>query len=92
MLGEPQYKTFTEAACLVCGKKSTGRTYMAAVLRVEHEDPRGRIRLRSVFGRHLRAGRAGPCSPRWRAALSGPGMRLFILLPAPPSKLASPFF
>ena len=29
MLGEPQYQSFSEAACLVCGKKSTGRTYMA---------------------------------------------------------------
>jgi len=29
MLGEPQYQTFPEAACAVCGKKSTGRTYMA---------------------------------------------------------------
>jgi prolyl-tRNA synthetase len=29
MLGEPQYQTFAEAACAVCGKKSTGRTYMA---------------------------------------------------------------
>jgi prolyl-tRNA synthetase len=29
MLGEPQYLNFPEAACAVCGKKSTGRTYMA---------------------------------------------------------------
>ncbi len=29
MLGEPQYQNFSEAACAVCGKKSTGRTYMA---------------------------------------------------------------
>jgi prolyl-tRNA synthetase len=29
MLGEPQYQSFSEAACLVCGKKSTRRTYMA---------------------------------------------------------------
>ena len=29
MLGAPQYQTFPEAACAVCGKKSTGRTYMA---------------------------------------------------------------
>jgi prolyl-tRNA synthetase len=29
MLGEPQYQSFSEAECLVCGKKSTGRTYMA---------------------------------------------------------------
>jgi prolyl-tRNA synthetase len=29
MLGEPQYVTFPEAACAVCGKKSAGRTYMA---------------------------------------------------------------
>jgi prolyl-tRNA synthetase len=29
MLGEPQYQSFPEAACAVCGKKSTGRTYMA---------------------------------------------------------------
>ena len=29
MLGEPQYQSFSEAACLVCGKESTGRTYMA---------------------------------------------------------------
>jgi len=29
MLGEPQYVTFPEAACAVCGKKSVGRTYMA---------------------------------------------------------------
>ncbi|MCK9565412.1 MAG: proline--tRNA ligase [Methanothrix sp.] len=29
MLGEPQYQRFPEAACAVCGKKSTGRTYMA---------------------------------------------------------------
>ena len=29
MLGEPQYQIFPEAACAVCGKKSTGRTYMA---------------------------------------------------------------
>jgi prolyl-tRNA synthetase len=29
MLGEPQYQSFSEAACAVCGKKSTGRTYMA---------------------------------------------------------------
>jgi len=29
MLGEPQYQSFEQAACAVCGKKSTGRTYMA---------------------------------------------------------------
>lgn len=29
MLGEPQYQIFPEAACAVCGKKSTVRTYMA---------------------------------------------------------------
>jgi prolyl-tRNA synthetase len=29
MLGEPQYVTFPEAACAVCGKMSAGRTYMA---------------------------------------------------------------
>lgn len=29
MLGEPQYQSFPEAACAVCGKKSEGRTYMA---------------------------------------------------------------
>lgn len=29
MLGEPQYKTFPEAACAVCGAKTTKRTYMA---------------------------------------------------------------
>ncbi|MDD2834947.1 MAG: proline--tRNA ligase, partial [Methanothrix sp.] len=29
MLGEPQYATFPEAACAVCGKMSTVRTYMA---------------------------------------------------------------
>jgi prolyl-tRNA synthetase len=29
MLGEPQYQSFPEAACAVCGKKSAGRTYMA---------------------------------------------------------------
>lgn len=29
MLGEPQYQSFPEAACAVCGKLSTGRTYMA---------------------------------------------------------------
>ena len=29
MLGEPQYQSFSEAACAVCGKKSAGRTYMA---------------------------------------------------------------
>lgn len=29
MLGEPQYQSFPEAACAVCGKKSVGRTYMA---------------------------------------------------------------
>ena len=29
MLGAPQYQTFSDAACAVCGKKSTGRTYMA---------------------------------------------------------------
>ena len=29
MLGEPQYQSFSEAACAVCGKKSTKRTYMA---------------------------------------------------------------
>lgn len=29
MLGEPQYQSFPEAACAVCGKKSSGRTYMA---------------------------------------------------------------
>ena len=29
MLGEPQYQSFPEAACAVCGKKSPGRTYMA---------------------------------------------------------------
>jgi prolyl-tRNA synthetase len=29
MLGEPQYQSFSEAACLICGKKSNGRTYMA---------------------------------------------------------------
>jgi prolyl-tRNA synthetase len=29
MLGEPQYQSFSEAACAVCGKVSSGRTYMA---------------------------------------------------------------
>lgn len=29
MLGEPQYQTFPEAACAVCGAKTTKRTYMA---------------------------------------------------------------
>jgi prolyl-tRNA synthetase len=29
MLGEPQYQSFPEAACAVCGKKSAGRTFMA---------------------------------------------------------------
>jgi len=29
MLGEPQYQSFPEAACAVCGKISPGRTYMA---------------------------------------------------------------
>ncbi len=29
MLGEPQYQSFPEAACAVCGRKSSGRTYMA---------------------------------------------------------------
>lgn len=29
MLGKPQYQSFSEAACAVCGQKSTGRTYMA---------------------------------------------------------------
>jgi prolyl-tRNA synthetase len=29
MLGEPQYQSFTEAACVVCGKRSCIRTYMA---------------------------------------------------------------
>lgn len=29
MLGEPQYQTFPDAPCAVCGKKSTVRTYMA---------------------------------------------------------------
>jgi len=29
MLGEPQYVTFPEAACAVCGKIGSGRTYMA---------------------------------------------------------------
>jgi prolyl-tRNA synthetase len=29
MLGEPQYQSFSEAACAVCGKKCAGRTYMA---------------------------------------------------------------
>jgi prolyl-tRNA synthetase len=29
MLGEPQRQSFPEAACAVCGKKSTVRTYMA---------------------------------------------------------------
>jgi prolyl-tRNA synthetase len=29
MLGEPQYVTFPEAACAVCGKMSAGRAYMA---------------------------------------------------------------
>jgi len=29
MLGEPQYASFPEAACAVCGKKGSGRTYMA---------------------------------------------------------------
>ena len=29
MLGEPQYQSFPEAACAVCGKKSAVRTYMA---------------------------------------------------------------
>ncbi len=29
MLGEPQYQTFPDAACAVCGKVSKGRTYMA---------------------------------------------------------------
>lgn len=29
MLGEPQYRTFPDAPCAVCGKVSGGRTYMA---------------------------------------------------------------
>ncbi|MGA9099688.1 MAG: proline--tRNA ligase [Methanotrichaceae archaeon] len=29
MLGEPQYQTFPEKACAVCGTKTTKRTYMA---------------------------------------------------------------
>ncbi|HPT19749.1 MAG TPA: proline--tRNA ligase, partial [Methanothrix sp.] len=29
MLGEPQYQSFPEAACAVCGRGSRGRTYMA---------------------------------------------------------------
>jgi len=29
MLGEPQYQSFSEAPCAVCGKKNAGRTYMA---------------------------------------------------------------
>jgi len=29
MLGEPQYQSFSQASCAVCGKKSAGRTYMA---------------------------------------------------------------
>jgi prolyl-tRNA synthetase len=29
MLGEPQYQSFPEAACAVCGKICAGRTYMA---------------------------------------------------------------
>jgi prolyl-tRNA synthetase len=29
MLGEPSFPTFPEAACAVCGKKTTKRTYMA---------------------------------------------------------------
>ncbi len=29
MLGEPQYQSFPEAACAVCGTKTTKRTYMA---------------------------------------------------------------
>lgn len=29
MLGEPQYQTFSDAPCAVCGKVSSGRTYMA---------------------------------------------------------------
>ena len=29
MLGEPQYQTFHDAACAVCGRVSGGRTYMA---------------------------------------------------------------
>jgi prolyl-tRNA synthetase len=29
MLGEPQYQTFPDAPCAVCGKKSAVRTYMA---------------------------------------------------------------
>ena len=29
MLGEPQYQSFSEAACAICGRKSAGRTYMA---------------------------------------------------------------
>lgn len=29
MLGEPQYQTFPEAACAVCGSKTTKKTYMA---------------------------------------------------------------
>lgn len=29
MLGEPQYQTFPDEACAVCGKVSKGRTYMA---------------------------------------------------------------
>ena len=29
MLGEPQYQSFPEAACTICGKVSPGRTYMA---------------------------------------------------------------
>ncbi|MGV8127431.1 MAG: His/Gly/Thr/Pro-type tRNA ligase C-terminal domain-containing protein [Methanothrix sp.] len=28
MLGGPQYQSFSQAACAVCGKKSAGRTYM----------------------------------------------------------------
>jgi prolyl-tRNA synthetase len=29
MLGEPQYQDFSQAKCSICGKESTGRTYMA---------------------------------------------------------------
>jgi prolyl-tRNA synthetase len=29
MLGEPQYQSFTDAACAVCGKLTGKRTYMA---------------------------------------------------------------
>jgi hypothetical protein len=29
MLGEPQYQTFPDAPCAVCGRVSQGRTYMA---------------------------------------------------------------